>query len=455
MQNYSEIEAHFVGPLPGERTLTSGAFLLFVSVTLVVLAFIPLVPPDNAIEGGGLTARGLIEFGLILAGLVLLGLYAKAKDLAAFDFRNPSFVLISLFVFWAVISSLWSPNPILTIAKGAELWAVMLAGVMFVSLARGQPGEKQHVETTLAVALIAVLGILILANLYLWGTPLPTTGDESLPLHLLEEEPLDLIARPRLILAYAHPLLTGDFLALSVICLFAARLSKLAKVLGITFLLGLLWMADARGPSIAIAAALIAMLWLQLKRNSVRAIVSMLVISLGLGIVLAFQNSLLKPISSVLPDDAYTLNSRTELWAKAFEYIGRQPLAGYGYYASRYLLMRDFSWAGHAHNSFIEALLTTGLVGLMLLVVYLAYLCRTIIATGNGLLLGAAIYTLIQGMLNPLFFTPGLPMFVLTIAALNATWNRSDRYLDKPVFAEGDWPERWEKRGETMRERPV
>ena len=72
MQNYNEVESHFVRRLTAEQMLTSGALLLFVSLTLVVLAFIPLVPPDDALKGGGLTERGVIEFGLNLAALFLM-----------------------------------------------------------------------------------------------------------------------------------------------------------------------------------------------------------------------------------------------------------------------------------------------------------------------------------------------------------------------------------------------
>jgi hypothetical protein len=44
----------------------AAGLLLFVSATMVLLAFIPLTPPVDAIKGGGLTARGMIEFGLVL-----------------------------------------------------------------------------------------------------------------------------------------------------------------------------------------------------------------------------------------------------------------------------------------------------------------------------------------------------------------------------------------------------
>jgi O-antigen ligase len=101
--------------------------------------------------------------------------------------------------------------------------------------------------------------------------------------------------------------------------------------------------------------------------------------------------------------------------------------------------MKDFIWGGHAHNSLLEVLLTTGLIGLTIVGAYLVYVFSAIIRTRDCLLLGVAVYTLIQGMLNPLLFTPGLPMFVLTVALLSAiskrTWESDGRYLANQMGA--------------------
>ncbi|HEX6188087.1 MAG TPA: O-antigen ligase family protein, partial [Pyrinomonadaceae bacterium] len=166
------------------------------------------------------------------------------------------------------------------------------------------------------------------------------------------------------------------------------------------------------------AAAMMAISILKLRRNSVRAIAVMLSGSLILAGLLIFQEWLPAIVRPFVSDDLYTLNSRTDLWAQTLSYIAAQPILGTGYFASRYVLIKDFSWAGHAHNSFLEVLLTTGLVGLALLAAFLILTFKEILTTRNAWLLGVTLYCVIQGMLNPVLFNPGLAMFALAVALL-------------------------------------
>ncbi len=437
MQHSSQIKLYGFGhTLPAASFLPVGSGRLLVAMGLIVLGFFPLVPPVDVLEGGA-TTRGFIEFGLILVGLVLLSIYLKAQGAFSFDLKSPVFLLLSLFTFWSVVSSLWSPNPVLTIAKSAELWCMTLAAVIFVTLvARGQPTNGK-LETILALSLVAVICGLVISNIYFWGVPLPTTGDGSLPLELIGEEVS--LERPRLILAYQHPLLTGDLLSLSVICLFVSNLGKVWKGLLIPGVLALLWLTDARGPTGGLIVAMVAILFLRLRKNDVRATVVMLVISIGFAVALFFQNHLPAAMSSLMSDDVPTLNSRTDLWAKTLSHIWAQPLLGTGYYASRYLLVKDFEWGGHAHNSFLEVQMTTGVIGLLILCAFVLYVFKEILTTRNALLVGVTLYCLIQGTLNPLLFYPGLAMFVITIAVLNAGLDKptgETQTLTKP----GDYP---------------
>ena len=417
MQQLSQMERFVFVPTPAAvGGLRLGKLTLFLSSALVVLAFIPLVPPVDVLEGG-ITTRGLIEFGLMIAGLLFLVTYAANRQQLWFDFRTPAFVLISVFTFWAVLSSIWSPNPVLTVAKSAELWCIAVVAALLVALAQ-RMHPKLNLGAVLGLSLVAVIAGMILANLFIWGTALPNTGDGALPLDLIDEEPSP--ERPRLMLAYAHPLLTGDLLSLAVICLVASNLRKVLKVVLIPGLMVLLWLTDARGPTGGLIVALIAMTTLMLRRNDVRGLALTLTLSTCLAVALVFQNQLPAAVAPLISDDVPTLNSRTDLWEKTVTHIFNQPILGTGYYGSRYVLVKDFYWAGHAHNSFLEVQLTTGLIGSLMLIGFVLYLFREIVITRSVLLLGVTMHCLIQGMLNPLLFYPGLAMFVVTVAALNA-----------------------------------
>jgi O-antigen ligase len=159
---------------------------------------------------------------------------------------------------------------------------------------------------------------------------------------------------------------------------------------------------------------------LKLGRNDLRAVALTLAVCACLAGAVLLEAAL-PQLSVPLPgEDVTTLNSRTELWAKAFEHVAERPLVGYGFYASRYLLMRDFEWGGHAHNTFLEVLLTTGLIGLSILCAFVLHLCRACLETRDCLLLGVVVYCLTQGVLNPLLFSPVLPMFVMMVAVTGA-----------------------------------
>jgi O-antigen ligase len=228
-----------------------------------------------------------------------------------------------------------------------------------------------------------------------------------------------------LILAYQHALLTADLLAIAIISLFVSDLRKIFKVILISGLLALLWLTNARGSTVGLTISIVAIVILKLRRNSLRAIATMLGLSIIVAGLLLFQDRLPALVRPLVSDDVFTLDSRTELWSKTLTYIFAQPILGTGYYGSRYLLMKDFSWAGHAHNSFLEVQLTTGLIGLLILVAFLVLVFKEIFTTRNGLLIGVTLYCLIQGMVNPVLFYPGLAMFALALALMSAVLRKS------------------------------
>ena len=415
MQLSSEIKPYFDARVVAavDRPLPVGGARLVLAMAALVLAFVPLAPTVDALEGGT-TTRGIIEFGLILTALALLAIYLKMQGGFSFDVRSPAFLIITAYCWWCMFSAIWSPNPILTVAKGAELWCIALAALMVATLVSRSNFAEGKLEALVALSIVAVICGLIVANVFFWGQPLPSTGDASLPLDLVGEEVSE--ARPRLILAYQHALLTADLIAIGIISLFASDLRKLFKAVLMPGLLALFWLTDARGATVGLMISVLAVAMLKLGRNSVRAIAVTFSLSLTVATLLIFQDRLPALVRPLISDDLFTLNSRTELWSKTFTHIFAQPILGTGYFASRYLLIKDFSWAGHAHNSFLEVQLTTGLIGLLLLGGFLVVVTKEIFKTRNALLVGVTFYCLIQGMVNPILFNPGLAMFALMLA---------------------------------------
>ncbi|HEX6186941.1 MAG TPA: hypothetical protein VFZ40_02580, partial [Pyrinomonadaceae bacterium] len=253
MQLSSEIKPYWLRTTPGAQVIRLSpvkSLPLGLALAAIVLAFVPLAPPVEALQGG-VTTRGVIEFGLILTALGLLAIYLRAQGAFSFEMKTPAFLVISAFCWWSMLSAIWSYNPVLTIAKAAELWCIALAALMIATLAARSRFAEGKLETLLALATIAVIAGLILANLFYWGKLLPNTGDASLPLEVFGEEVR--LERPRLLLMFQHALSTADLLAIAIISLFVSDLRKIFKLVLFPGLFALLWLTDARGPTVALA----------------------------------------------------------------------------------------------------------------------------------------------------------------------------------------------------------
>jgi O-antigen ligase len=72
-------------------------------------------------------------------------------------------------------------------------------------------------------------------------------------------------------------------------------------------------------------------------------------------------------------EEIYNITGRTEFWPFVLERIGESPLWGHGYGSSRQALYEfnghsyHMGELHHAHNTFLNVMLTTGLVGVLIL----------------------------------------------------------------------------------------
>ena len=65
-----------------------------------------------------------------------------------------------------------------------------------------------------------------------------------------------------------------------------------------------------------------------------------------------------------------SLNSRSDLWAEAFDAIGDSPLIGKGYFSAREIFL-DTIGLGGAHNAYIEVVVSAGIIGAIIMVIAL------------------------------------------------------------------------------------
>jgi O-antigen ligase len=117
--------------------------------------------------------------------------------------------------------------------------------------------------------------------------------------------------------------------------------------------------------------------------------------------------------------------SRFALWGDALRMLPRFPVLGSGWNAfgtsyTQYQTIERYEWYGEAHNEYLQALLDTGIVGAVLVVMLLARLLRDALRAGSMTPLDAGILGAILACCahNAVDFNWQIPANAATFAAL-------------------------------------
>lgn len=403
----------------------SSRLAIFICIFLMLFAFIPLLSPGGTLSTE-LNDDRAAELILLSTGLGLAGIFLLIKYRGKIYVKDASVLVTFLFIYWAICSGFWSPMPSLTLGRSVELLFVLIGAIFVVSIARHASLDSSDLAGILAMVFALAFLLLLIANLFIWKTPFPFVSNNGNPTEILDMD--QWARRPRMILGYAYPLAVANFSSLAIIALLASRLNKSAKSAFFLFFMGLLIFADGRGALVAALVVILIHALLKIRNRLLRTgVVTICVASLIAALIASsfFSTDSLNLRRDVLWSDVDSLNGRTAVWSYAIDLaLTHHPFIGYGYYSSRYELIQAFWWAGHAHNSFVEIFLTTGLIGLSLLILYTIYLLFVAVKTKDLFLIGLSIYSLIAGFLNPLFFTPGFSMLILQISLMQANRQR-------------------------------
>ncbi|MBI4641064.1 MAG: O-antigen ligase family protein [Candidatus Tectomicrobia bacterium] len=356
------------------------AFLMLQPQKALMLSFFLVILANTKfrLRDAGALLTGDIDdqiiFELALYGAILLITLINLRSIPRRHLKPSSTELVLFgYVVLALASSLWSYEFRITAVRGMQL--SILYALCFVAVRVLGP---QEVLRMIAVSVIPyVLLCSLMAFMFPWASGTVFTHGTRLE---------------RFSWFSVHPILAATYTATAVIFItseaFFAQGSWRRRIMGLPLWLyliplGFILIATrSRGPLLAFVAA-VSMLWViryvspWIAGFTGYAVITLSAISLSAGFyspseavedLIGSGNPLIAfLLRGQTSDSLLSLSGRTELWQNAYGLFLERPILGYGYIASRSVLLGVIPWAGHAHNAFIETLLDLGVIGTALL----------------------------------------------------------------------------------------
>jgi len=302
----------------------------------------------------------LLEVGTYAA--VALFLYVKFRPRPRLHRTSRLVLLGYAYAAVLVLSALYAPYVALAMVRAGQV-AVAVALFRCVAL-HTDPHTPHRIAHAYAVLIAAsvVFGVLV---------PFPRPP--------LQQE--------RFTWLYVHPVQAGEMLAIATVVLAAYLLTGGLPRNGphwrpgaYLFLLaicgGALLATRTRGAVLGAAVGIAVLLWTRWR--GVRKFELAIVGSVALAVVLVSSSDAIEAYFArgESAERLATLNSRTELWAQAFDAFAEHPLYGWGLTATRGLFLKTMGLGG-GHNALINLLVDTGILGA---VAWLALLVGILVA---------------------------------------------------------------------------
>jgi O-antigen ligase len=271
----------------------------------------------------------------------------------------------------ALLSTAWSAAPAITLVRSIQL-CILVAVAICLSL-RADPAT---IFESLLIALVLYCGVFsILALVVPGGAPR-----------------LDIPGKTERFSWFAvHPGAVAMYCAVTVLLLIAALLNGLPRMprsrrltLGFTAIAvfgAVLLATRSRTDLIALALTVGALLIRRMRLRPSVLVAGMLggVAIIGFAVTIFGASTLFNGVLSdngavgdyllrgQTTDQFMSLDSRTTLWKEMTPLIVARPVLGWGFEASRRILLDVFFWASYAHNALVQTVLGLGVFGIALL----------------------------------------------------------------------------------------
>ena len=384
----------------------------------------------TALLEGDFDGQVIFELASYAAALVIVVvnacLYTSRRTTRAVPVL-PSEALLGVYVALTVTSALWAADARVT--EGRALQLIILFALSTVAVR--SLGSRQALRT-LTIAVVAyVLLASSMALVFPWASYTYIPGFFSW--------------------FYVHPGVAGTCAGIGAVLLLSgmgfSRDSKAASrvrwAIVIAFVLVLIGTHE-RTPILAFIAGALAM-WAQRCMRPLLAAVVLCTVFVALAVGLHAVGSLYdqtelasgnaNPVVVYLlrgqsGEEFLRLTGRVDLWEYISTLIQERPFLGYGYLASRSLLLERFPWAGSSHGTVPEVLLNLGFTGAALLAwVVIRTMATAFIAPAwaerdgsarqRAAVFGMLVFLLVAGVGGDSFAgPPGVEVFVFLVVVL-------------------------------------
>jgi hypothetical protein len=375
---------------------------------------------DNVIE--------LLCYGFV-AAVTIAALYRLE--------RSPRPLLIGSLVAWpvvALISTAWSIVPAFTFVRSLQLFVPILLAAYSIRVWRADPETGVVLwRSTLrlfvqALTLLTLLGFAFRGQWEVGGYPV-TVKRFMWPGAQHAVLASGMVGFALVILLVGGRALTG-FTRVS----FFARVGLFSAAL---------YFGHTRSVWLGVAAAALVALWVAGRDRPMARYLGFPVLATGVFFVVTLFR---QPLAAYIGrgQTAYalsTLSGRLTVWKLAINAVssGHRWLLGYGFGSARVILFQQISWAGEAHNTWLELLLGMGLVGtitaLVGVVVFGVYLFRTRTTFISGYCVATAlfVYLLVLSEADYYLATPGFAFTALAFLYWFVMGEKRARLQASPV----------------------
>jgi exopolysaccharide production protein ExoQ len=348
---------------------------------------IPAMFRKRELSAMGADWQTILKFALVLGALIIsLAQFNKILPLIL----SPPLSLMLAYASWAVISSVYSVTPTYT----------FISGLMFLSLVCFAAMVANHLTIRQILISMVVSWTMFLAVSWVVYLYLPMIGQTGYWTSAGQIYRFAGLA--------GHANMMGRILAMMIISLVLLYTHRYVKpfwmVICLVFLSGTLLMTQSRTSA---AAVLLVVAFIYMKRRplvilSLCCIVSFLLIFLQYSSPAHIDTASLSRSGSA--DEITSFTGRTKIWEYVLGQIKKGPWYGYGYAGGRIVISQGWNSHGwttsHAHNMWLQSLLTVGIVGTIPLVVAVVQQLIVFFNKPHPMRDAALLFVLFTGMLE-------------------------------------------------------